>query len=74
MQTLDYKDLEGNKHTENYPVPVQSKPIDVEVTFTDVAVVMKIDGRSIYLPIKGARDLALALRQAANAVEGHRHA
>lgn len=68
METLKHDDMK-----EEYPVPPEMDGVGVviEENYEDSSVVIKFGEHLLRVDIKGARDMALALRKAANKLEKH---
>jgi len=68
METLKHDNME-----ETYPVPPEMDGVGViiEENYKDSSVVIKFGDHLLRVDIKGARDMAFALRQAANKLEKH---
>jgi hypothetical protein len=69
MQTLDFDLKEALEHRE-YEIPQGATGLNFRVSDGEKSVALTVDGKTISLTVAGARDLALALRQSANRVEG----
>jgi hypothetical protein len=69
VQTLDYFNSKNEEISRNYDIPVGATGVKVQVDDYKDCVLLTIDGRETTLTVKGARDMALALRQSANRVE-----
>lgn len=69
MQTLDFKDMQDLLEHREYDIPQGATGMNFKVIDGKESVILSVDGKEITLTVKGARDLALALRQSSNRIE-----
>ena len=72
VEELKWKDQGEEEQVRTYQVPPKAQPISVRVGIEGGEVAVIFGAQKITMPAGGARDLALALRQAANKIERRR--
>jgi hypothetical protein len=69
MQELEYENEKGVVEKIDYDIPANTIGLHFLVSNNKEIVILNVDGTPISMTISGARNLALALRQAANRSE-----